>query len=490
MLGPLGVTLSGNPEVRVSDVEQDSRRATDGALFVARSGAVADGVRFAVDAVARGAVAVMAAQEAELPQLGCPVLRVRNVPLALGLAAEAVHGRPSQRLRLAGITGTNGKTTVSWLVQHVIEVLGGSPVRVGTLGFEHAGRERAAGLTTPGGDALSRWLAEAVEQGASHGVMEVSSIALVGRRVDALDFDVAGFTNLTRDHLDFHGTLEAYGEAKARLFTELLPATSVLNVDDAFGAELTERCPGRVIAVGRRARAGVSIADLVPSRRGISGRIVVEGRSLPVESPLVGRHNAENLGLAMGMAIGLGLNPEGVAEALGTASQVPGRLERCDAAGDGVAVLVDYAHTPDALGRVLEALRPLTSQRIICVFGCGGDRDASKRQPMGEVASRLSDYAILTNDNPRSESPEAIAAAVELGLRAGGGDYEIRLDRREAIERAVAHAHSGDVVLIAGKGHETYQQTQAGTLPFDDREQARRALAVRRQAQPGAGSTS
>jgi UDP-N-acetylmuramoyl-L-alanyl-D-glutamate--2,6-diaminopimelate ligase len=479
VLRDFGASLSGGGDVRVTDVDQDSRTVGPGALFAARHGGKTDGLRYVDAALARGAVAVMADASAAVPALSCPVLRVRDVARALPFAAEAVHGYPSRSLRLVGITGTNGKTTTSWLVQRALEALGERCARLGTLGFELDGQTDESHLTTPEADGISRALAQTRRRGAKLAVMEVTSVALETSRVEALAFEVAAFSNLTHDHLDFHGTFEAYRAAKARLFRELRPGAAVLNVDDEFGRWLADSTEARVIRVGMDAACDVSGAELRALPTGVTGVVVVRGERVELETRLVGRHNAENLMLALGILSSLGVDAPRAAQALGRVAEVPGRLERCDGPGDDCVVLVDYAHTPDALERVLSALSP-ASGRIICVFGCGGDRDPKKRAPMGRAAGAGAGHSILTNDNPRSESPEAIAASVELGLREVGASYEVILDRACAIERAVSLAAPGDVVLIAGKGHETYQLIGGQTLSFDDRREARLALERRR----------
>lgn len=477
--------LSGEPSLSVLDVDQDSRSVGPGALFVARSGAKSDGLRYLDAAVRRGAAAVMVSSEASLPELACPVLRVRDVAKAMSFAAEAVHGYPSRALSLAGVTGTNGKTTTSWLVQRTLERLGLRCGRLGTLGFEINGHAEETHLTTPEADGVSRSLALMRQLDATHGVMEVSSVALSSGRVEALSFDVAAFSNLTHDHLDFHGTFDAYRDAKARLFQELTPRVAVLNVDDDFGRWLSAHTRARVISVGMGEACDVSGSGLTASPGGVGGTLGVLGRALGLQTRLVGRHNAENLMLAFGIMAAFDVDLEAAATAVADIDAVPGRLERCDGPGDDCVVLVDYAHTPDALQRVLAAIDAGPAGRIICVFGCGGERDPAKRFPMGKAVGEGAQLAILTNDNPRGESPEVIASAVELGLRAAAADYEVCLDRAKAIERAVSLAAPGDVVLIAGKGHETYQLIGASTLAFDDREQARLALIQRRARRQG-----
>jgi UDP-N-acetylmuramoyl-L-alanyl-D-glutamate--2,6-diaminopimelate ligase len=334
-------------------------------------------------------------------------------------------------------------------------------------------------LTTPEADDIARCLVDVKKRGGSHLVMEVSSIALVQERVSGLRFKTAAFTNLTQDHLDFHGTLSAYGEAKAELFTRLLPESSVIHVGDAFGRALAGRVRSGLLTVARR-DADIWVSDSELTARGIRANVVTPQGKCELESPLVGEHNLENLLLALGVLVSLGIGPKAAADGLSQAPQVPGRLERCEGPGDDVLVAVDYAHTPDALGRVLAAVRALGSGRVLCVFGCGGDRDTTKRAPMGEAVARGADVAVVTSDNPRSEDPQAIVDAILPGLAAGPAAIEVELDRGRAIERAILAAAPGDVVLIAGKGHEDYQIIGTEKRHFDDRDEARRALALRR----------
>lgn len=483
-LAPVGAHVEGSKAVAVSDVREDSRAIAPGDLFVARSGGHFDGARFAVDAVRRGAVAVIAEEGVALPLLGVPVVRVRDARLALGLAAEAVHRHPTSHLGVVGVTGTNGKTTTAWLTQAAIDGAGGAAARLGTLGYTFGTDAVSDSLTTPSADAVSRFAARARDRGASHLVMEVSSIALTQARVEAVAFRVAAFTNLTQDHLDYHGTMQAYGAAKVRLFTELSPDASVVNVDDPFGEELARSAAGRVLRVGKGRDADVHPGDVRIDASGIHGTIHLPSSEVTVASRLVGAHNFENLLLSLGIVEALGLDLPRAASALSKAPMVPGRLERCDERGDDVTVLVDYAHTPDALRRVLLAVRALGPGKVHCVFGCGGDRDPDKRPKMGQAVGSLADRATITNDNPRSEDPALIADAIESGIRNARITYAVILDRRAAIERAVLDAAPGDVVLLAGKGHEPYQIVGDRKTAFDDREEARRALTLRRKGQP------
>jgi UDP-N-acetylmuramoyl-L-alanyl-D-glutamate--2,6-diaminopimelate ligase len=472
--------LASGSLVSVTDVRHDSRRVEPGDLFVARPGGKLDGARFVNDAVARGALAVLAAEQTPLPQLSVPVIRVSDVRLGLALAAEAVHGHPTRKLGVVGITGTNGKTTTSFLVAEAIDATGFATARLGTLGYSFRGDSVDESLTTPEADDVSRFASRALERGATHLAMEVSSIALTQARVDAVSFTVAALTNVTQDHLDYHGTMEAYALAKARLFEDLAPRVAVINVDDPVGAAIAERTQGPVLRVGRGMDADVRPLAVRLIGTGIFGEVKLPSATVRLESPLVGAHNLDNLLLTLGIVEALGLDVERAARGLGRAAAAPGRLERVSGEGDDVTVLVDYAHTPDALRRVLEAVRGLTQGGVHCVFGCGGDRDPEKRPKMGAAAGAAATRVTITSDNPRSEDPAAIAAAVELGLWGGGAPYEIVLDRRTAIENAVLGAAPGDLVLIAGKGHEPYQIVGAEKRAFDDRVEARRALAKRR----------
>lgn len=477
-LAGLGAVVEGDRRAAVVDVCHDSRDAKPGAAFVARRGARSDGARHAADAVSRGATLIICEHSDALPIVSAPVLRVNDARLALALAAEAVHGYPSRSLDVVGITGTNGKTTTAWLTQAAIEGAGGRAARLGTLGFDFSGRSESYGLTTPEADDVSRYLARTRDAGGSHFVMEVSSHGLIQRRVDAVRFRVAAFSNLSQDHLDYHSSMEEYGQAKRRLFDELSPLRSVINIDDEFGNALSKEHDS--IRVSARGDADVMAQDVELSDVGTSATIWVEGRRMPYRGRLVGAHNLDNVLLTLGIVQALKLDVNGALAALQSCSGVPGRFERCDAVGDDIVVLVDYAHTPEALERALQAARALTSGALHCVFGCGGDRDPEKRAKMGRIAGQNADRIIVTNDNPRSEDPGQIASAIVEGLEPTGRQHEVILDRRRAIETAVLGAACGDVVLIAGKGHEPYQLIAGQVFDFDDRQEARAALVARR----------
>ncbi|MFW6050315.1 MAG: UDP-N-acetylmuramoyl-L-alanyl-D-glutamate--2,6-diaminopimelate ligase [Myxococcota bacterium] len=486
--GGVASRVVGDPSVRIRGVQHDSRAAGPGDLFVAIPGATVDGARFASEAVGRGAVAVLA--ERELPGVGVPVAVASDARRGLGFAADLVYDRPTEGLDVVGVTGTNGKTTTVCLLESAIAAAGGTPAALGTLGARGPAGRLPGLHTTPEADDVLRFARRSLDAGATHLVMEVSSHALALHRVDSVRFRVAAFTNLTQDHLDFHADLSEYGAAKARLFTALAPEAAVLNVDDPFGADVAARvrCPRWRCSVRGQAHAEVRALRWEADRDGIRATVATPAGELDVVSPLVGAHNLENLLVTLGCVLALGLDPHPALEALRAATGAPGRLERVPHPSD-VAVFVDYAHTPAALERVLEALRPITPGRVLVVFGCGGDRDRGKRAPMGRAAGRGADLCVLTSDNPRTEDPDRILQDTEPGLLEAGQTrldaaalgfetrgYAVEPDRREAIALAVAAARPGDTLLIAGKGHETDQIVGTEKRPFDDRVEARRAI--------------
>ena len=477
----------------VSGVHHDSRAVEAGDVFVAREGGRVSGVSFVAQAIERGAVAVIAPR-GMVSGAAVPVVEVDDVPLALAIASSAVYGHPSFGIDVVGITGTNGKTTTTMLTRALIAGTGGRCGTIGTLGAEFEGWVKPSAHTSPEADELARTTREMRDHGATHLVMEVSSIALAAKRADAVRFRVAAFTNLTQDHLDYHGTMEGYAAAKRRLFADLGPGSAAVNVRDPYGPALAAAVAKGTRVIRYASAADVGAPDVYPVHLemradGITLRAASPAGEIAIASGLVGAHNVENLLCAVSIGLCLELEPDAVGAALSTPVSVPGRLERCDdPARDDVMVLVDYAHTPDALARVLASVRPVAAGRVICVFGCGGDRDPGKRPLMGEAAGRGADYVIVTNDNPRNEDPRSIADAALAGLAPTGALHLVELDRRAAITRAVDEARAGDVVVIAGKGHETYQIIGSTTLAFDDRAEARAALAARAEKRGGEGA--
>jgi UDP-N-acetylmuramoyl-L-alanyl-D-glutamate--2,6-diaminopimelate ligase len=483
---PGNVQIRGDASARVIGARHDSRQVEPGDLFVVRKGRSEDGARFVTDALARGASAIMVSRGvlAATPDT-VPLVEVDDATAALAYAASAVYGHPSFSLEVIGITGTNGKTTTAHLIRSAIDGALGVPACgiIGTVGHSFGSWGIPAEHTTPEADDVARAMDAMRSRGATHVAMEVSSHALQLGRVLALRFRVAALTNLSQDHLDFHGSMQAYAEAKARLFTELGPGSSVINVDDAFGRELLPCIKSPLVRVSARLGAEADIAPIEATvdGAGVVARLRTPRGELRISSRLVGAHNLENIVVAMGVTYALDLDLPRAAEALSRERGAPGRLERCDGPDDDVTVLVDYAHTPDALSRALEAARSATRGRVYCVFGCGGDRDATKRAPMGQAAARGADLVIVTNDNPRTEDPGAIANAVVAGVRACGKEPTVELDRRKAIQLAVRSASRGDLVLLAGKGHEDYQIVGTTKHTMDDRIEAGLALEARRR---------
>jgi UDP-N-acetylmuramoyl-L-alanyl-D-glutamate--2,6-diaminopimelate ligase len=459
--------------LEVARVTADSRSVRPGDVFVAIRGERADGLDYAADAIRRGAVAVVADRPAPA---GAQVawIAVDDARRALARMAARVHGEPAGKLVLAGVTGTNGKTSTTTLLEAILAQKYGTAGFLGTVGYRTPRRSLEADRTTPDATVVQELLAEMVADGAKAAALEVSSHALALERVEGCFFDVAVFTNLTRDHLDFHGDMEAYYKAKKRLFDLRKPgAFGVVNADDPYGRRLLgeiSKPSASYSASGAEAdyRAVSAACDLT----GVRFELVHERGCVAITSPLLGRFQLANLTAAAAAGLCLGISGPDVAAAVARVGNVPGRLERVEA-GQPYPIVVDYAHTPDALERLLQAVRELTDQKIVLVFGCGGDRDRGKRRPMGEIAGRLSDVAIATSDNPRSEDPAAILREVEAGLEASGASEFYRIvDRREAIRKAITLANPGTVVVIAGKGHETTQVIGAVEIPFDDRKVA------------------
>lgn len=473
--------LTGDGNVIVTDVTHDSRRAGSGSLFAAVSGALFDAHKFVPQVVAQGAVGILSEQP-------CPAnferawLQIKNIRRAMAVAAAAVQHHPSLELRLVGITGTNGKTTTAYLVASIPEEAGEPVAMTGTVEYRLGKERRKADRTTPEAPDMQRLLRQAVELGCRTAVMECSSQAMDFHRCDELEYAVAVFSNLTRDHLDYHKTMENYWYAKQRLFDGRLgsrPKTSVINVDDAYGLQLAQGLESeglRVVRYGVKSEVEITARDPEFSLAGMRFRLVTPAGERDFRSPLVGQPHIYNTLAAVGSGLALGYSLDVITHALEKCSGAPGRFERVAHDGD-FAVVVDYAHSDDALLNVLRTAREVVKGKIITVFGCGGDRDRSKRAPMGEAAGSLSDIVILTSDNPRTEDPEQILCDAEEGIRKTGKPYSKIADRTEAINNAISRARTGDLVLIAGKGHEDYQIIGRETFHFDDKEVALAALA-------------
>lgn len=495
-----GTLVRGDAATPIRAVSSDSRQIAPGMLFVAIAGTHADGVAFVRDAVSRGASAVVVGAQTDIAALdldaSVPVVRSASPQRFVALAASELAGRPSEHLTVVGITGTSGKTTTSYLLESIFTAAGHATGVVGTIEYRFPGHHETAPLTTPDAVALQTLLARMRDARTSHVAMEVSSHALAQDRVTGVAFDVGVFTNVSRDHLDYHGDLEDYLAAKARLFRELLPAsgkrsTAVLNAEDARVMALADALEVPVTTFGRS--GDVSCVEVTTDMHGMRGTLDLRGARVPFATRLIGAPHLMNILAAAAAAHVLGIATDQIRAGIENLAGVPGRLEAIDR-GQPFAVVVDYAHKPDALERSLQSLRELTPGRLIVVFGCGGDRDKGKRPLMGEIAGRLADVVIITSDNPRTEEPMAIIEAIERGVREasrapvassalgqnGGVDgYVVVPERRAAIALAIEAARAGDLVLITGKGHEDYQIVGTTKHHLDDREEAQNALAAR-----------
>lgn len=484
----INASLSGdNHDGDVIAITHDSRRVVPGGVFVALTGANIDGNKFVDEALKRGAVAVISEQHHSTSSK-IPWLQVENARKALAKAAAFIHGFPSQHLKLAGITGTNGKTTTAFLMDSIFKAAGTKSALMGTILYKIGEESIDAEFTTPESPEVQHFLRRAVDVGAKYAVMEVSSIALDMHRVDELKFQVAAFTNLTQDHLDLHHDMDSYFAAKAKLFTGVTgeaPEISIINLDDPRGVLLKNLCQRKVITYGLNGDADICIDTQLDSSFDLNGlkfTAKTPGGALNIDSVLAGKPHAYNIMCAAGISLALGLSLEVIERGINQCTGVPGRFERVGTKQDDIIVIVDYAHTPDALTNVLNTINDAvrgTSSKVITVMGCGGDRDRTKRPMMGEEASKLSDYVIATSDNPRSEDPLLILNDIRVGLNRVGKPFKLTVDRKEAIANAIDMANPGDVVLIAGKGHETYQILASGKIDFDDRLVAKDCLTQR-----------
>jgi UDP-N-acetylmuramoyl-L-alanyl-D-glutamate--2,6-diaminopimelate ligase len=457
--------------VEIGGIAYRSDRVRPEDAFFCIPGFSHDGHDFAADAVARGAAALVVKRLLPLP---VPQFVVSNVRASLAHASATYYGRPSEAMSVVGVTGTNGKTTTAYLVDSVMRHGGLTTGIIGTVETRIGADKLPSARTTPESADLQEILATMRDAGVGGCAMEVSSHAIDLRRVDAMRFACVAFTNLTQDHLDFHHTLEEYAAVKKRLFTEFDVGARVVNVDDPFGSGIANAIPG-CITVGNAKDALIRAEEVFLEASGSSFVLATPDGSFPVRLPLAGAFNVSNALVAAGCGAALGLGWNVVIAGLESAPQVPGRLERIEC-GQPFSVVVDYAHTPDSLQKAIAAIRTVCGGRLIVVFGCGGDRDPDKRPMMGQAAAHAADHVIVTSDNPRSEDPVGIILQVEDGVRQGPASYELVVDRRAAIETAISMASAGDAVLIAGKGHEDYQEFADRRVHFDDREVAREVL--------------
>jgi len=479
------IHLSGSGEEDVKSIVYSSSHVTPGSLFAALKGEKRDGLNFVEEALKKGAVAVLADRPKPAKFSGAWA-EVSDSREALALAAANFFGRPSRKLTVVGVTGTKGKTTVTHILESILQEAGFRPGLIGTISYRGPGFSDEAQRTTPEAPDIQRLLRRMVEAGASHVLLEVSSHALDLKRVWGVEFDVAIFTNLSGEHLDYHGSLEEYFEAKKKLFfLNSKKRTAVVNVDDPYGRRLLEELPMKTITFGFDAAAIVRAADFSFGRDGLRLTAEYPGGRMELRSPLLGRHNLYNILAALSAGLALNIPLPGISAGIARMSGVPGRLEKVDNE-EGLLVFVDYAHTDSALRSLLETARGLNPSRVILVFGAGGDRDRSKRERMGAAAAELADWTFLTSDNPRSEDPAAILAEIEKGFQQKGSkNFTSLADRREAIARALTFARKGDIVLVAGKGHERIQVIKDQRLPFNDVEVIREVLALRKKAHHG-----
>ncbi|WP_426702148.1 UDP-N-acetylmuramoyl-L-alanyl-D-glutamate--2,6-diaminopimelate ligase [Rhodanobacter sp. Col0626] len=472
---------AGAGRIVVSGMTLDSRQVRRGDAFFALRGTQGHGIEFAASAVQRGARIVLAEAPAvdDVDPLDVPLLWIDDLHAQVGEIASRFHDRPSESMRMVGVTGTNGKTSCVQLLAQALTLLGHRAASIGTLGSGVHGQLRDGERTTPDAISVQARLADFRDDAVSHVAMEVSSHALEQGRVGAVDFEVAAFTNLTRDHLDYHGSMEAYGAAKAKLFAWPGLRAAVINIDDAFGRELAEQLPAGVMplrfSMADASEAQIAAGDIVTSAEGLTFQLRTPWGARAISSHLLGRFNVANLLAVVGCLGALGESFERIVAAIGQLRPVNGRMSRLGGLLGQPLVVVDYAHTPDALEQALTALRAHCAGQLICVFGCGGERDAGKRPLMGAIAAQLADVAIVTDDNPRGEDGDAIVAQIVAGMTAARA-MAVERDRATAIQDALQLARTGDVVLIAGKGHETYQDGAAGKRPFDDLAVAHAAL--------------
>lgn len=471
--------VSGDRGVEVSGLSIDTRSINKGDMFIALKGAGFDGRDFTDKAIASGASCIMTEGDRVS---GVPCVVVENARAALARVSANFHSNPSERIDVLGVTGTNGKTTTAHLIRAMLKAAGHSVGMIGTISYVIGDESQPAPFTTPEAPAFQGLLSRMLEAGCGYVVSEVSSHALAQMRVDGTRFSVGVFTNLTRDHLDFHGDMDSYFEAKKRLFTELLDGASVVNADDPYGERLLSLLKGNVLTYAIEREADITAREILNRSSGLSFDILTGSGAIHMESSLVGIPNVYNILSAAGVCLALGIKGEHIAHGVREMEPVEGRFRRVEAGQDFLCI-VDFAHTEDALERLIKTAREFTKGRVITVFGCGGDRDRTKRPAMGRAGTGLSDFAFITSDNPRGEDPMSIIGHILEGVE--GDSHKVVPDRAEAIEEAVGMARAGDTVIIAGKGHETYQEIKGVREEFNDVDRAQRSIAA--LAKDGAG---
>ena len=478
------LNVMGTLEKEISSIAFDSRKVETGSLFVAIPGLKQDGSRFIQDAIGRGAVAFIT--ELPLDQLsalglvsnGLTAICVEDSRRSLAWVSAAHYGHPSRSMNLVGITGTNGKTTLTYILETLYQTRGVKTGVIGTINYRYGNFQASASVTTPESLDINRMLADMAEYGIQDCFLEVSSHSLALRRVAEMHFSLGIFTNLSRDHLDFHADMEDYKNTKKKLFQDNVMEKQIINIDDPTGQEIVNETTRPTLTTGIDHAADIRAEHCSLSETGSKFTLKTPSGSREIHTRLLGRHNIYNLLSGAGAAYAQGFSLDEIQQGLQAITHIPGRFERIDC-GQDFSVVVDYAHTHEALAKVLTAARALTLKNVIVVFGCGGDRDQGKRKEMGRVALELGDFTVITSDNPRTEDPERIIEDILKGVPAGSKkpqDYIVIADRKKAIEYAIDNARSGDLVLIAGKGHENYQILNSGTIHFDDREIATNAI--------------
>ena len=483
--------LAGNPDQDITGLNYDSRKVENGDLFVAIKGNALNGHDFLKSAIEKGAKAVLVEDDSGLPR-DISVIKVCNSRRALSKLADRFYNHPFKDMDVTGVTGTNGKTTITYILESILSAAGKKTGVIGTINSRFADKVKPSSVTTPESLDLMHTAREMADAGVTNLVMEVSSHAIHQKRIIDLPFRIAIFTNLTRDHLDYHKTMDSYFEAKSGLFRNL-PETvhgekgfAIINTDDPRGTELSRLTKAKVLSYGLNGETDIRAEDVKADMDGLTARLVTPQGNIDIESPLIGKINIYNILAAAGAALASGIDLKKIAEGINRLKNVPGRLERVPNVA-GFSIVVDYSHTPDALLKAQENLRPFVKGRLITVFGCGGDRDRGKRYDMGLVAGENSDIVIVTSDNPRTEDPEQIVKEVERGVIESGmiraelpeikrGNYLMEVDRSAAIKKAVSLADKNDTILIAGKGHEDYQIVGTTKRHFDDREEAQKAV--------------